>query len=133
MRIFSNLSKIRSIKPIIDDLCKPYRDKPLMKHMLESSMPKSAGERYNNIYSAFLVPLEIQQKLEFMLSQIPEKIMFMYSKWLLDAAGVEFGTESESLLIDIVRYIVVNITPSNEIITSNILQRYTLIGHFITL
>jgi len=58
--------------------------------------------------------------------------MFMYVKWLLDAAGIEFGTESESLLIDMVRHIVVNITPSNEIIHSNILQRYTLVGHFIT-
>lgn len=42
--------------------------------------------------------------------------MFMYVKWMLDSAGVQFGTESESLLIDIVRHIVVNITPTNEII-----------------
>lgn len=58
--------------------------------------------------------------------------MFMYAKWMLDQAGVQFGTESESLLIDIVRHIVVNIAPSNEIIQSQILQRYTLIGHLIT-
>jgi hypothetical protein len=51
---------------------------------------------------------------------------------MLDSAGVQFGTESESLLIDIVRHIVVNITPTNEIIQSPILQRYTLIGHLIT-
>jgi hypothetical protein len=51
-----------------------------------------------------------------MLNKIPESIMFMYVKWMLDSAGVQFGTESESLLIDIVRHIVVNITPTNEII-----------------
>lgn len=42
--------------------------------------------------------------------------MFMYSKWMLDSAGITFGSESESLLIDIVRFIVVNIAPTNEII-----------------
>lgn len=75
--------------------------------------------------------MELQRKIEFMLQSIPESIMFMYSKWMLDSAGVYFGSESESLLIDIVRHIVVNVTPTNEIIQSSILQRYTMIGHLL--
>ena len=75
-----------------------------------------SGER--NQYVSSLVPTEIQRKIEFMLTNVPEAIMFMYAKWMLDQAGVQFGTESESLLIDIVRHIVVNIAPSNEIIQS---------------
>ena len=51
-----------------------------------------------------------------MLNQLPEANMHFYSKWLLDFAGVEFGTESEAILTDIVRFIVVNVLPSNEII-----------------
>lgn len=51
---------------------------------------------------------------------------------MLDSAGVAFGTESESLLVDIVRHIVVNITPTNEVIQSNVIQRYQLIGHIVT-
>jgi len=56
-----------------------------------------------------------------MLKSISEPQMFLYCKWMLDAAGVQFGTESESLLIDIVRFVVVNITPTNEIIQSKII------------
>lgn len=44
--------------------------------------------------------------------------MFTYCRWMLDSAGIAFGTDSESFLIDIVRYIVVNVTPSNEVIQS---------------
>ena len=78
-----------------------------------------------------MVPTEVQRRIEFMLSQVPEQAVLMYSQWLLDFAGVEFGTESESLLIDVVRFIVVNIQPTNEVIHSSTLQRFTLIGHFI--
>jgi hypothetical protein len=58
--------------------------------------------------------------------------MHLYCKWLLDFAGVEFGTESEAILTDMVRYIVVSVLPSNEIIQSNITQRYQLISMFLT-
>jgi hypothetical protein len=51
-----------------------------------------------------------------MLNSVPEQAVLLYSQWLLDFAGVEFGTESESLLIDLVRFIVVNIQPTNEVI-----------------
>jgi integrator complex subunit 3 len=63
-----------------------------------------------------------------MLTQLPEANMHFYSKWLFDFAGVEFGTESEAVLTDMVRFIVVNVLPSNEIIQSTITQRYQLIS-----
>ena len=85
-----------------------------------------------NLYVAHLLQLEVQKKVEFMLSQLPESNMHLYCKWLLDFAGVEFGTESEAILTDMVRYIVVSVLPSNEIIQSNITQRYQLISHVIT-
>lgn len=44
---------------------------------------------------------------------------------------MEFGAESESLLIDYVRHIIVNIIPPNEIIQSKVYQRYMLIGFFL--
>lgn len=67
-----------------------------------------------------------------MLNSIPDTILSWYSKWMLDSAGVSFGTESESLLVDIVRHIVVNITPTNEVIQSSVIQRYQLVGHLVT-
>jgi len=45
-----------------------------------------SGER--NHYVSSLVPTEIQRKIEFMLTNVPEAIMFMYAKWMLDQAGV---------------------------------------------
>ena len=84
------------------------------------------------MYLSLMVPTEVQRKIEFMLSQVPEQAVLLYSQWLLEFAGVEFGTESESLLIDLVRFIVVNIQPTNEVIHSSMLQRFTLIGHFIS-
>ena len=83
------------------------------------------------MYLSLMVPTEVQRKIEFMLGQVPEQAGLLYSQWLLDFAGVKFGTESESLLIDLVRFIVVNVQPTNEVIHSSNLQRFTLIGHFI--
>ena len=50
----------------------------------------------------------------------------------MEFAGIDFVKESESQLVDIVRHIVVNVTPTNEIIHSNVLQRYSLIGLLIS-
>lgn len=52
---------------------------------------------------------------------------------MLESAGVQLGTDSEALLIDIVRFIVVNVFPNNEVIQSKTLQRYSLIGHLLNL
>lgn len=42
--------------------------------------------------------------------------MFAYSKWMLESAGIQLGSVNESLLIDMVRFIVVNVFPNNEVI-----------------
>jgi len=84
------------------------------------------------MFVAHMLTLEVQRKLEFMLSQLPEPNMYMYSKWLFDFAGIEFGTESESILTDMVRFIIVNVTPTNEIIRSDVCQRWQLISHLVT-
>ena len=79
-----------------------------------------------------LVTSNIEKKLDFLLSKVTLESYSMYLKWFLDSIYMEYGSESETLLVDIVRHIVVNICPTNEIIKSNILQRYVLIGNLIT-
>ena len=113
---------------IKDELGKIIQGKPLLKHLLEKRGSKP-GEQ--NQYVRYLLNFEVQKRLEFMLCNLPEVNIQWHLKWLIDFAGIKFGKESESQLVDIVRYIVVNITPPNEIINSNILQRYQLIGHLI--
>jgi hypothetical protein len=74
----------------------------------------------------------VVEKIEFLLNKVPQSSYTFYLKWFLDSIGVEFGLESESILVDIVRYIIVNVHPPNEIIFgSEIFQRYMLIGNLI--
>ena len=127
--IFSNHSERPEMASIKEELSKNIQGKPLLKHLLEKRGSKPGDQ---NVYVKYLLNFEVQRRLEFMLSRIPEVNIQWHMKWLLEFAGIEFGKESESQLIDIVRFIVVNITPPNEIIHSNILQRYTLIGHLIS-
>ena len=47
---------------------------------------------------------------------MPKNSYTFYLKWFLDSINVEFGQESESILVDIVRYVIVNVHPPNEII-----------------
>lgn len=51
-----------------------------------------------------------------MLSSIEEPLMQHYTRWMLESAGFQLGTSSEALLVDIVRFIVVNVFPGNEVI-----------------
>jgi hypothetical protein len=109
------------LEPIKQELSKEVSGKPVLLHMLEN---RGMKPQQSNIYVSHLLQLEVQKKIDFMLTQLPEAHMHFYSKWLFDFAGVEFGTESEAILTDMVRFITVNVLPSNEIIQSNVTQRY---------
>jgi hypothetical protein len=52
-------------------------------------------------------------------------------RWFLDQIKLEFGQESESMLVDIVRHVVVNIHPPDQVIQSDVYQRFMLIGNLI--
>ena len=79
-----------------------------------------------------LIPVESERKLEYLLNEVPHSSYTYYLKWFLDSIGLEFGQESETLLVDIVRHVIVNVHPPNEIIfESGVFQRYVLIGNLI--
>lgn len=113
VRVFQNVAKYKVLEPIKQELAKEVSGKLVLLHMLEN---RGQNLQSPNLYVTHLLTIEVQRKLEFMLSQLPEANMHLYCKWLLDFAGVEFGTESEAILIDMVRFIVVSVLPSNEII-----------------
>lgn len=67
-----------------------------------------------------------------MLSEVSQSSYSYYMKWFLESINLVFGQESESMLVDIVRYIVVNVHPPNEIIfESGVYQRFMFIGSLI--
>mgnify|MGYP003695024817 CR=1 FL=1 len=85
-----------------------------------------------NIYVQQLIPVQSERKLEYLLNEVPHSSYTYYLKWFLDSIGLEFGQESETLLVDIVRHVIVNVHPPNEIIfESGVFQRYVLIGNLI--
>jgi hypothetical protein len=80
-----------------------------------------------------LIPVQTEVKLEYLLSEVPHSSYTYYLKWFLDSIGLEFGQESETLLVDIVRHVIVNVHPPNEIIfDTDVFQRYVLIGNLIS-
>ena len=86
-----------------------------------------------NIYVQQLIPVQAERKLEYLLNEVPHSSYTYYLKWFLDSIGLEFGQESETLLVDIVRHVIVNVHPPNEIIfESGVFQRYVLIGNLIS-
>lgn len=82
-------------------------------HLFEKTSDRASGI---NIYVQQLIPIQFVEKIEFLLTQVPKNSYTFYLKWFLDSINVEFGQESESILVDIVRYVIVNVHPPNKII-----------------
>ena len=98
-------------------------------HLFEKIGDRSTGL---DIYVQQLLPVQVVEKIDFLLNQVPQASYTLYLKWFLDSIGVEFGSESESILVDVIRYIIVNVHPPNEIIFgSEIFQRYMMLGNLI--
>lgn len=60
-------------------------------------------------YLRSLIPLRVEQKLDFMLASVPQDGSSFYLKWFIDGLKIEYGRDSESMLVDIVRHLVVNV------------------------
>ena len=129
MSIFINVSKVPEFQKICTDLAQDFNGKPLSMHLFEKIGDRSTGL---DIYVQQLLPVQVVEKIDFLLNQVPQASYTLYLKWFLDSIGVEFGSESESILVDVIRYIIVNVHPPNEIIFgSEIFQRYMMLGNLI--
>lgn len=69
IRIFSNHSKRPELAMIKEELSKIIQGKPLINHLLEKRGNKQ-GEP--NVFVKFLLNFEVQRRLEFMLTRLPE-------------------------------------------------------------
>ncbi|CDW80378.1 UNKNOWN [Stylonychia lemnae] len=131
MRVFINVIKIPKFQPILDDLLQTIEGRPLYYHL--QSMHKRPQQQYirNDEYIRHLIPRSVEKKLHFMLTQIPLEAYQWYLKWLVDSIKVQYGTDSETIMVDIVRHIVVNMVQDDSLRQSNILPRYVLIAGII--
>lgn len=72
-----------------------------------------------NEYVASLVPESVEQKLNFIIGNVPHDACMYYLKWLQDSLMIESRKDSESIYIDIVRHITLNMR-SSELSTVNV-------------
>ncbi len=56
-----------------------------------------------------------------MLTQVPQDGSSFYLKWFIDALKIEYGRDSETLLVDIVRHLVVNVSYDERMKQSHIM------------
>jgi hypothetical protein len=66
----------------------------------------------------------VERKLDFMVTQVPNDASLYYVKWLQDALMIEARKDSESIYIDIVRHITLNMRSE---LGSRCVQRHTLL------
>ena len=126
-RIFNNICRLPDLQPIADELAQVLPNGKTLAETMFSR--KSIINNGFNIYVQQLVPHEVETKLSFMLREVPNQSSSFYLKWFFEGIGLEYGQETESMLIDIVRFIIVNIHPSNEVIQNqSMIQRFMLIG-----
>lgn len=91
------------LKPITDDLMQIYHNKPLFHFLEEMRAPTTRNE-----YLASLLPLSIERKIDFMLTSVPQDLYMLYIKWLQDSLFIESRKDSESIYVDMARYIIIN-------------------------
>ena len=74
-----------------------------------------------------LIPVSVERRLLYLFNEVDRSQFLYYLSWLVDYVGAN----NDVVFQDIVRYIVVNIHPTNEILGSTIVQRWEVIQHII--
>ena len=125
----------RDLVRLLQNVCKIPEIKSLWKDMLHK--PQSLNSQFTGIdqllsmrtsrkYLASRLTPDMENKIAFLTS----KVKFGKQKWYLEWFQRQYLTspESQSLRADLIRYICGVVHPSNEILSSDITQRWTLIG-----
>lgn len=119
IRLITCLHEVPKLRPINDGLMEYINGQPLFKWLEEMRSSQTRNE-----YVASLIPLSVERKLDFMVMQVPHDASLYYVKWLQDALMIEARRDSESIYIDIVRHITLNMRSE---LGSRCVQRHTLL------
>jgi integrator complex subunit 3 len=125
IRVLYNISLIPEIKSIWDQVIlapsTSSSDQTNLKQILASPSPR-------HILISRLTP-EMESWLSFVFTHVKTGSQSYYQKWF--AAKFLSSPENESLVPDLVRWIVAVHHPTNAILQSNILPRYKFVGWLI--
>lgn len=75
------------------------------------------------------IPIELEKRVHWMLHSVPASKAKLHLTWLENKYFSVAGPASQSLRVDLIRHICINIHPKNEVLQSNIIQRWQLICH----
>jgi integrator complex subunit 3 len=73
---------------------------------------------------------DMETKLNFIMSKVKFGQQKKYQDWF--ETDYLLTPESQSLLVDLIRYVCCVIHPSNEVLSSNIVQRWAVVGWLLT-
>ena len=122
VRLLQNLSKIPEMKSLWKDML----HKPQSLSSQFTGLSQLLSIRTSRKYLACRLTPDMENKIAFLTS----KVKFGQQKRYLEWFQKQYLTspESQSLRADLIRYICGVVHPSNEILSSDITQRWTLIG-----
>ena len=122
VRLLQNLSKIPEIKSLWKDML----HKPQLLSLQFTGINQLLSVRTSRKYLACRLTPDMENKIAFLTS----KVKFGQQKRYLEWFQRQYLTspESQSLRADLIRYICGVVHPSNEILSSDITQRWTVIG-----
>ncbi len=107
VRILQGVARVPGLDQIFKDLTvHEINGRPAFWNMLQSANKKTTGNEYLNLS----IPPSVEQKLTHIMLKLDGAAMSKYSlQWLLADTGIPEGLdESQLMLADWVRYIVVN-------------------------
>ncbi|XVF47226.1 hypothetical protein PTKIN_Ptkin03bG0092600 [Pterospermum kingtungense] len=127
VRLLQDLVHVTEFKSIWKDLVLNPRE---FRTADFSDISQLYCRRTSSRYFLLRITLEMETQLRFLLTYVPLGSQKRYQTWF--EKKFLFGPERESLVVDIVRFICCAHHPSNEIIQSNIIPRWAVIGWLLT-
>ena len=122
VRLLQNVSKIPEFKSLWKDML----HKPQTLSSQFTGINQLLSVRTSRKYLACRLTPDMENKIAFLTSKVKFGQQKKYLEWL--QRQYLSSPESQSLRVDLIRYICGVVHPSNEILSSDITQRWTVIG-----
>lgn len=126
IRLLQNVARI----PEFNQLWKDILTNPKSLNPQFTGVFQMLSNRTSRHFIANRITLDIETKLHFLTSSVKFGNHKKYQDWFQDRY---FATpESQSLRSDVIRYIINAIHPTNELLSSDIIPRWAIIGWLLT-
>lgn len=119
VRVLQDMAGIPEFEEIWNDLLEDGAPSANLMHLLSTKTPSS-------VLLSRLTP-DMETQLKYVMSHVKMGEQQRYQKWFMQRWGLQ-TPEGESLIADLVRFICSVHHPPNEVIRSNVVQRWAAVG-----